>query len=175
MKRILLSIVFFLSGILLFAQQDSTGQAQLFDFWLGNWDATWDEADGKKGKGTNLIEKILDGKVLQENFMVLKGQSQGFKGVSISVFNPQSQEWKQSWADNQGGYYAFRGRAEGEKRIFQTDVVRLNDGRQFTQRMVFKDITPQSMTWDWESSGDGGKSWTLNWRIFYTKKTEAKE
>jgi hypothetical protein len=36
-----------------------------FDFWLGEWEAAWREA----GKGTNHVERILDGKVVQENFV----------------------------------------------------------------------------------------------------------
>jgi len=39
-------------------------------FWIGEWALTWDNADGTKGRGTNRIEKILDGKVIQENFQI---------------------------------------------------------------------------------------------------------
>jgi hypothetical protein len=35
-----------------------------FDFWLGEWDCTWAE----DGKGSNRVERILDGKIIQENF-----------------------------------------------------------------------------------------------------------
>jgi hypothetical protein len=35
-----------------------------FDFWLGKWDCTWEE----DGQGSNRIEHILDGKIIQENF-----------------------------------------------------------------------------------------------------------
>ncbi|MEM7549617.1 MAG: hypothetical protein AAF363_08080 [Bacteroidota bacterium] len=140
-----------------------------FDFWVGEWEASWDEGDGKKGFGTNKIEKILDGKVIRENFEISEGKSKGFKGTSISVFNPQKKEWHQAWADNNGGYYDFYGIVESDKRIFQTHVFDLPDDVKFIQRMIFYNITKNSMTWDWESSKDGGDTWNLNWRIYYTK------
>ena len=144
-----------------------------YDFWLGKWEASWDEPDGKKGKGTNHIHYTLDGKVIQENFEILEGQSKGFKGMSISVFNPKKKEWHQAWADNQGGYFDFTGERDGEKRYFKTAVVKKGD-KEIIQRMVFYDITKKSMTWDWELSTDGGKTWKLSWRIFYKKVGEAK-
>lgn len=140
-----------------------------FDFWVGNWEVTWDEGDGKHGKGTNLIEKTLDGAVIQENFRILEGNQTGFKGTSLSVYNPQTQIWKQAWADNQGGYFDFTGITENDQRIFQTVERELQDGRKIIQRMRFYDIEENSLTWDWESSFDGGENWTLAWRIFYKK------
>jgi hypothetical protein len=77
--------------------------------------------------------------------------------------------WKQAWADNQGGYYDFTGVIQGNKRIFQTAIFEKAD-KLYQQRMVFFDITGNSMTWDWESTTDGGETWQLNWRIFYERK-----
>lgn len=142
---------------------------EYFDFWIGSWEGSWPEGDGQQGSGINSIEKILDGKVIQENFEILEGQNKGFKGTSISVYHPVRKQWKQAWADNQGGYYDFTGKIDGDKRIFQTEVRELEDGKTIVQRMVFYDITANSMTWDWESSTDGGQNWTLNWKINYTR------
>lgn len=141
---------------------------EYFDFWVGKWEVHWEEGDGT-GRGTNHIEKILDETVIQENFRITEGQNKGFKGTSISVYQPRFERWKQAWADNNGGYYDFTGKVDREKRIFQTDVIRRQDGSQVTQRMVFYDITENSLSWDWESSVDGGATWTLNWRIFYER------
>ncbi|RDY59315.1 hypothetical protein [Flagellimonas nanhaiensis] len=154
----------------LFSQSTEQDSSALLDFWVGNWEASWDEGEGKKGYGVNHIEKVLDGTVIQENFEILKGQSKGFKGTSISVFQTGTKEWKQSWADNQGGFYCFTGDLKGDKKTFQTATIETKDGKKITQRMVFYQITQDSMTWDWELSNDGGESWTLNWRINYKRK-----
>lgn len=140
-----------------------------YDFWLGGWEVTWEEANGETGRGTNFIEKTLDGKVIQENFRVNEGQMEGFMGTSISVYNPRTDTWKQAWADNQGGYFDFTGKVDGTNRIFQTDIRKIGPDTLFTQRMVFYDITYDSLKWDWESSVDGGETWSLNWRINYRK------
>jgi hypothetical protein len=149
---------------------DTIAPATHFDFWAGTWDATWNEPGGQTGRGTNTITKTLDGRVLQEQFRILEGASKGFKGTSISVYQPRFKRWKQAWADNQGGYYDFTGRKEGDRRFFQTEVTELTDGRKLTQRMVFYDITEEAMTWDWEISYDAGETWALQWRINYTRK-----
>ena len=153
------------------AQELPSNVEDYFDFWLGKWEVTWDEGDGKTGKGTNYITRILDGKVIQENFEILEGQTKGFKGTSLTTYQSRFNQWRQAWADNQGGYYDFTGKFEGEKRIFQTAVFDTKDGKKFTQRMVFYNITDNALTWDWEFSNDGGETWSLNWRINYKRIT----
>jgi len=165
MRKILYVILLWSTGPLYgqsLTEQDST----LFDFWIGEWDLTWTNAEGKIDKGKNHIEKILDGKVIQENFSDAKGN---FKGISISVYNPTKKTWHQAWADNQGGYYDLEGQVEGEKRIFRTQMKDLN-GKKIIQRMVFHNIKFNSFTWDWEISRDGGATWQLQWKINYVKR-----
>lgn len=141
--------------------------SQFFDFWEGKWEASWKEGEGE-GKGINELKWIYGGKVLQENFQIHEGQSKGFVGGSLSVFQPQTNTWRQAWADAQGGYYDFIGDFDGDKRIFKTHPREVN-GSMIIQRMVFYDVKADSFTWDWELSQDGGESWSLNWRISYTR------
>lgn len=140
-----------------------------FDFWVGEWELSWTDNQGNEGAGTNTIERILDGVVIQENFEATKGSLDGYKGRSVSVYNPQRQSWHQAWVDNQGGYIDLKGSVDGEKRIFQTDERPGPPGGTIINRMVFYDIKKDSFTWDWESSQDGGESWSLNWRILYQR------
>ena len=165
--RFIGTFILLLSTNLVFAQTDSP--KSYFDFWVGNWELTWVDANGNEGAGTNVIEKTLDGIVIQENFRALSGAYAGMKGTSLSVYNPQTQIWKQAWADNQGSYFDFTGITEDGRRIFQTEEIELPDGRLIIQRMRFYDIEDESLTWDWESSFDGGETWTIAWRIFYTR------
>ncbi|WP_411030125.1 hypothetical protein [Spongiimicrobium sp. 3-5] len=146
----------------------SLPEEKSFDFWVGKWHASWDEGDGKIGKATNKITKILDSKVIKEDFRITEGQGKGFKGISISIYQPKLKRWKQAWADNQGGYYDLIGEFDDDKRIFKTQVVE-KDGKKIVSRMVFMDIKKNSFTWDWESSYDGGKTWKLLWRIKYER------
>lgn len=169
----LLAIISLLFSVQSIAQNsvDDLEPSEYFDFWVGKWEVSWAEGDNM-GRGTNYVEKILDGTVIQENFRITEGANAGFQGTSLSVYQPGLERWKQAWADNNGGYFDFTGKIDGESRIFQTDFNEGEDGSRSLQRMVFYDIKEDSMTWDWESSNDGGKTWTLNWRIFYERMDE---
>lgn len=159
--KLLLTVAALIFNINLKAQ---TMDSSSYDFWVGEWNLIWSDASGTVSKGKNRIVKILDGKVIQENFE----DETGFKGTSISVFNPAQKKWHQAWADNQGGYFDLDGEISGDKKIFKTKFREVN-GKKIIQRMVFYDITPQSFTWDWEKTENGGKTWTLQWRIHYVK------
>jgi len=90
---------------------------QLFNFWLGKWDLTWNDAEGNQQTGSNNIERVLGNKVIQENFLAIDaGQLTGYEGKSWSVFNPQNQTWRQTWVDNQGSYLEFIGEFEGNQK-----------------------------------------------------------
>ena len=147
--------------------EPDSSQADLFDFWIGKWDLTWDEAEGKKGKGTNEILRIMSGKIIQENFKAIEGQLKGYDGMSVSAYNPSAKTWNQTWVDNQGGYLDFEFEMDGDKRIFKREGLNPKQQKVY-QRMVFYDIKKDSFNWDWESSTDG-KEWKLQWRIAYKR------
>lgn len=140
-----------------------------FDFWIGDWNLHWYEKDSVKATGKNNISRVLGNKIILEQFKALTGQNKGFEGKSWSVLDKSSGQWKQTWVDNSGAYLDFTGRVEGQNRIFERSVTK-KDGTIIWQRMVFKNITPRSFTWEWESSNDNGKTWNLAWRIFYSRK-----
>lgn len=139
-----------------------------FDFWLGEWELTWEESDGTVGEGHNRIERILGGHVIKESFSAESGGMAGFQGRSWSVFNPRTGTWKQTWVDNNGAYLDFVGEFDGDRRIFRREGL-APDGTTIQQRMVFHDITEDALTWDWEVSSDAGESWDLRWRIHYQR------
>ena len=166
MRQVLISILVMLS-FYAYAQPDIP-QEQYFDFWIGEWNLTWNDSDGSIGTGKNTISRILNEKVILEDFEGLTGQNKGFIGKSWSVYNPQLKEWKQTWVDNQGAYLDFLADYDGDKRMFVRKFTGPN-GNEVWQRMVFKDITDKAFTWDWESSTDGGDTWNLQWQINYKR------
>lgn len=165
--RLLLIVVLLTAGSVL-AQQPQRQDSSLFDFWIGEWDLTWKDPDGSTATGSNSITKILDGKVIHENFAALTGQSKGYKGNSVSILEQRTGRWKQSWVDNQNGYFSFTGGAEGEQRYFEHEFMK--EGALHKGKMIFRNITRNSLVWDWMKSTDGGKSWTVQWSINYQRK-----
>ena len=142
-------------------------QRQL-DFWVGEWYLTWPGANGSpEGHGSNSIKRILDGCVVEETF---SGESaMHLRGRSLSIFDAQDSKWKQTWVDNEGGYLDFTGGLKNGAMSFWREAKRA-DGTVVTQRMIWRNVTPDSMDWSWESSKDGGKTWQVVWPIHYQKK-----
>jgi hypothetical protein len=153
-----------------YSQQDSpvTPDSSSMDFWVGDWALIWDDGDGKTGQGTNRIERVLGGMVIQENFEAKQGKIAGYVGKSWSVYNKRTGEWKQTWVDNQGAYLDFEYQQDGEKKMFARSFIG-PAGKTVQQRMVFRDIQENSFTWDWESSTDLGETWKLQWQIKYVR------
>ena len=148
-----------------------TPEGKQFDFWLGEWELTWpaEQFGGKKGElghGTNTITRILGDCIIQEEFRFPGGK---FDGHSVSVYNIQKKHWQQTWVDNQGGYLLFTGEFKDGKMTLRTAPFQRN-GQTFISRMVFKNITYNSLDWDWQRSPDDGKTWTDQWNIHYERK-----
>lgn len=144
------------------AQKNDASDA--FDFWVGEWEVFWYGQDSIRVTGSNRIEKILDGKVMQEHF---RDPASGFQGTSISVYDPKKDRWEQAWADNSGSFLHFVGVTDNGQRIF---TMTEEDERGVLYRMVFTDIGPDSLTWTWEGTRDQGASWKTAWQIFYRRK-----
>jgi hypothetical protein len=150
------------------AQSQDSDTTAWYDFWVGDWNLTWDDGQGNSGKGTNHVVKILDSNVIQENFEGIDGLYKGTKGMSLSVYSPATKTWHQAWADNQGGYFDLTGEVDAKRKIFKTKMTERN-GKKIQARMVFHQFRDDGFTWDWESTQDGGETWTNNWQIIYTK------
>jgi len=142
----------------------STPEHHQFDFWVGTWDLTWGTGE-KAGSGVNVITHEMGDCVIEENFS--SNGENPFVGNSLSVYDQQAGMWKQTWVDNSGGYLDFTGGMVGDSMILSRDAT--VKGKAVKQRMVFYDIAPDSMTWDWQSSRDGGETWKTLWQIHYKR------
>jgi hypothetical protein len=142
-------------------------EAHQFDFWLGDWDLTWEGG----GRGRNRISRILDGQVIQEQFSgsTARLDDRQLLGLSVSVYVPALGAWRQTWVDSSGNYLDFIGTyADGKLTLSMERAV---NGRPAKYRMVFYNIATDTLDWNWERSEDGGQSWELLWRIHYQRRT----
>jgi len=140
----------------------SQPEARQFDFWIGEWELEW----GNGSKGRNIIEKTLDGCVIVEDFDGSPAIS--LLGMSVSTYNARLGKWQQTWVDNQGGYLDFVGEYKDSRMVLQRE--KTVNGKEVLQRMVWYDIIKDSLQWNWERSEDKGKTWTVLWKIKYTRK-----
>ena len=132
------------------------------DFWVGEWDLTWDG-----GKGANEVTREMDGCVIHEHFSSDASQ-QFLRGESVSSYQPKLGLWRQTWVDNQGGYIPLTGGLQKDGTFLLT-TTRINEKQRQT-RMVFEKIKPASFTWRWQSTADDGKTWKDEWVIEYARK-----
>jgi hypothetical protein len=97
-KKILAILFLFIAFLNLQTQAQTTEKT--FDFWIGKWNAYWDDSL----KGNNDITKTLGGFIIEENF---SAKYESFYGKSWSVFDSASNSWMQTWVDNTGAYLTF--------------------------------------------------------------------
>lgn len=137
------------------------------DFWVGEWDVRWDATPGQAaGVGTNSITRELGGCVIHEHFN--GGETtQNLLGESFSMYHSPLGRWRQTWVDNQGGYFALVGGVDGDKFVLENS--RLSEQAPYL-RMVYEDVTPNSLTWRWQRSTDAGATWVDAWVIHYTRR-----
>ena len=134
------------------------------DFWVGDWDATWDG-----GTGRNTVTRQLGGRVYVERFEA-HGE-EPFSGMSLSVQKAGTDEWRQTWADSEGSYWAFVGGPQDDGSFVFATPDRV-DAEQVYKRMVFSDITPDAFRWRWEFSPDN-EVWQQRWAISYVRRGSA--
>ena len=134
------------------------------DFWLGEWNATWDG-----GHGTNRLTRILGEQVILEEFAGTSDDDGSvLNGRSWSVFEPARALWRQTWVDDQGSYFDLVGdRVDGWFAFVRAAPER---GQHARQRMVFRDVEADRFRWTWELSLDGGASWETRWEIAYQRR-----
>ena len=68
-----------------------------------------------------------------------------------------------------GAYLDFNGEFADGKMVLAREAL-LGNGKPGRQRMTSYNIEKSRFDWDWETLEDGGKTWTLRWRINYTRK-----
>jgi hypothetical protein len=141
-----------------------TAEHRQFDFWIGRWDVF--QPDGKKA-GENLIEPILGGCVLRETW---RGQG-GFAGTSLNNYDPADGRWHQTWVDDHGGRLELAGRLQGRVMLLSSSGPHPDKpGKLLTQRIAWTPADDGSVRQLWETSEDGGATWSMAFDGKYVKR-----
>ncbi|WP_179345615.1 hypothetical protein [Winogradskyella ursingii] len=136
-----------------------------FDFWLGTWEVT--NPDGSKA-GTNVIEKIQDKCVLQENWT---SASPGYTGTSNNFYNLKTKQWEQIWVDNKGATLHMKGNKIGNQMIMTTEDETNKEGKVFFHRITWTDIEDGTVRQLWETITDNTEV-TVAFDGLYKKKKD---
>ena len=147
----------------------SDAEYRQMDFWVGFWDLTWTAPDGTVSTGKNSITKMPYGDcVITERFD--GGDTIPLDGMSVSMYSKPHKVWRQTWVDNQGGYFALTGGPQKDGRfILMMDRL---DKKAPLSRMVFEDIEENSLVWRWQSKAPDAPEdspWRDLWVINYER------
>jgi hypothetical protein len=143
---------------------ERTLDATSFDFWVGAWVTSWEDARGRGHRGSNVVLK-LDGRVHE----LFEGPSRPrrYVGASVSDWNSGASVWEQEYWDNTGYHAFFRGGRKGNR--FILDQVQKHGSSEALRRLVWRSVKADSMLWDYEMSNDGGRTWVSTWHIAYQR------
>ncbi|HAU67560.1 MAG TPA: hypothetical protein DCW52_04105 [Gammaproteobacteria bacterium] len=122
----------------------STEVYHQFDFWIGKWAV--ETPDGKPA-GDSQIQRVQDGCIILENWQSLTSP---YTGTSVNFYDPDIQQWRQIWLDNQGGKLELFGNRIDNQMILRSKT---------TDEGVYQQIT-------WTANEDG--SVRQFWQTFTT-------
>ena len=129
-----------------------------FDFWLGDWEVFL--PNGNKA-GDNRIEAIAAGCALLENW---SGRG-GFSGKSLNSYDRTGKRWHQSWVDSSGSRLELAGTFADRRMVLSSAPA-----AGVVQRIAWSVNEDGSVRQLWESSADGGATWTVQFDGRYVRR-----
>ncbi|TVQ13234.1 MAG: hypothetical protein EA364_07075 [Balneolaceae bacterium] len=163
---ITLLLVLITASLSLTANAQNCDEDEMFtelDYWVGDWEV-FSTRTGELA-GTNVIEKILDGCALFEQWI---GED-GYSGTSLTYIDPMSNSWSQLWVDNTGGsQFYWNGTLQNGSVRFDYETVDLNneevDGRMLLIRLSATGVRQLN-----QISSDGGRNWQTLYDLTYIR------
>jgi hypothetical protein len=165
MRTASFGLILLLVATPLAAQQGTRGcsseESAAFDFWVGSW--TVSDMAGN-AIGSSRIEKASNGCVVLESWT----DANGIDGHSINFYDPDSRSWHQVWMGSNGLPLRLEGDSDRPGRMTMTGDRRTAQGV-VQNRITWTRLDDGSVEQLWETSSDGGTSWTAGFRGIYRR------
>jgi hypothetical protein len=124
-------------------QACSAPEYRQFDFWLGSWDVG---VPGVGFAGTNIVERELDGCVVEENW------TDGGRGRSMNTYDASDGQWHQHWVYSGGGpssVLVLDGFSPGPGTLWMGGIRLSPAGAEVRDSITWTAITPDSVRQHW--------------------------
>lgn len=128
-----------------------------FDFWLGMWDVYVPGATAPIFAGTNVVERELDGCVVEENWTDIA------RGRSINAYDASDGKWHQHWVYAGGGpssVLILDGGSPGIGALAMAGTRLGLSNAVVRDSITWTAITPDSVRQHWVTSVNGGSFFT---------------
>ena len=129
----------------------STEEYQQFDFWIGKWAV--ETPDGKPA-GDSRIRRAQGGCIILESWQSLTSP---YTGTSMNFYDPDLQQWRQIWLDNQGGKLELFGNRKDNQMVLRSKT---NDEGVY-QQITWTANKDGSVRQFWQSFSQGEEPKTL--------------
>jgi hypothetical protein len=144
-----------------------------FDFEFGTWkihlkrllhpltdSTTWVEFEG-----TSVTRKVWGGRADLEEFETDSPVGGHIEGLTLRLYNPQTHQWSLYWGTSKSGTLGAPTIGEfkdGHGEFYDTEPSGPN-GRSILVRYIWSKTDTDSPHFEQSFSGDGGKTWEVNW------------
>lgn len=157
-----------------------------FDFLVGQWNVVnnrkvnylADDSEWEEFRASSHVQLLPAGIGNFDEFAPIDWRP-GFIGMSLRIFNRQTQKWSIYWINNKtGGIDAATGQLEpavvgGFEYGIGVFIGReVFGGVPVIVKFTWSDITLNSARWQQEFSEDDGVTWDLNWVMEMTRVTD---
>lgn len=132
-----------------------------FDFWIG----TWEVSSGNQVSGTNRIQPILGGCILQENWTGINGT----EGTSFNFYNSAKNRWEQFWVWKNGIPMHLTGNLTDGKMVLSGDVEN-RKGTIERHRITWTPNPDGTVRQFWEKTPLSEENWTVLFDAIYKRK-----
>jgi hypothetical protein len=146
-----------------------------FDFWLGEWDVRPPGSPANAPAAENIITQEYEGCVLQEHWKPGGAGSSGGGGSSFNIYDSTRKMWFQTWVDATGGLHEYHGNLDADGNMAFTGETPGAPGQpaRVPTKLTFFRLGPDQVRQLSEVSTDGGKTWTTNYDLIYTRRKSA--
>ncbi|NGO11162.1 hypothetical protein G5C60_27060 [Streptomyces sp. HC44] len=149
-----------------------------FDFLHGEWEVRnrrladfLDPAGGwQEFAATQRCWSLFDGAA---NIDEIDCAGQGFKGLTLRLFDQETKEWSLNWSSSRTGklFPPVIGQfTDGRGEFFGDDTY---EGKDVRVRFVWSGISDTTARWEQAFSVDGEKTWVTNWVMDFTRRAES--
>ncbi len=94
----------------------------------------------------------------------------GGRGTSLNFYDRATRAWYQTWMDDRGGALRLKGGLVDRRMVMTSEALPGRAGATTLQRITWSLEPDASVRQLWESSADGGTTWTVAFDGRYVKK-----